>query len=217
MAEQLLVHFPTAGPDADRRLVREYVLDAVDRLADHPDCEGVGFVRAGQKPGVDGLVLVSITGHPDAVMAAERDRWDGLVEAGIADGWTTETVDPADEWGENGAALRARLETLAARLSARVYGAFDSPPDPVDAHPGESDARSSPTGIGWWTLLHLLTLQQGYTYREEIEAYAEGIRAAVHRTADYEGVEPAIDGLDGVIAALDRTREEVESTVAGER
>lgn len=215
MTEQLLVQFPTAGRDADRRLVREYVLDAIDRLAEHPDCEGIGFVRAGQKPGVNGLVLVSITGDPDAVMAAERDRWDELVEAGVADGWSTESVDPTDEWGANGAALRARLDTLAARLSALLYDAFDSPPDPVDAHPNESDARGSPTGVGWWTLLHLLTLQQGYTYRQEIDAYAAGIRAAVHRTADYEGVEAAIDGLDGVIAALDRTRDEVESAAGG--
>lgn len=217
MAEQLLVHFPTAGPDADRRLVREYVLDAVDRLDDHPDCEGIGFVPAGQKPGVGGLVLLSISGDPDPVVATERERWDAIVEAGFADGWTTETVDPADRWGEDGAALRARIDTLAARLSRQVYEAFDSPLDPVDAHPAETDDRASSTGVGWWTLLHLLTLQQGHSYRAEIDAYVAGLHSAVHSVAEYEGTDAAVGAIDEVIGALETTREQVGRSVDVDR
>lgn len=212
MTDRRLVHFTTTGPAADERLVREYVLEAVERLPERPDCDGVGFVPAGQKPMDGGLVLLQLVGDVDAVVERERDRWDALVDEGLAEDWSLGAADgaPASHWGESGAELRTRLEVLAARMSRLVYEEFDEAPDAVDAHPAEADAREAPTGTGWWTLLHLLTLQRGYSYEREIDAYAEGIRDALHKVVQYEGYEPAGEKIDDVVDSLERVREEVE-------
>ena len=211
MPDQLLVQFKTAGPAADERLVREYILEAVDRLPKQPDCEGVGFVPAGQKPGVDGLVLLHVVGDADAVVRRERDRWNALLEDGLVEDWTTEEAEEAmiTEWGENGTALRTRLDVLAARMSVLVYDEFDEPPDPVDAYPAEADDRASPTGVGWWTLLHLLTLQRGYDYASEVDAYTEGITDGLVHVAQYEGSDIAREKLDEVVALLEDAREDL--------
>jgi hypothetical protein len=212
MFNRLLVHFVTTGPRADERLVREYVLDAVDRLPGRPDCDRVGFVRAGHKPIDGGLVLLLVEGDGDAVVERERDRWDALVEGGLAEEWGAEEADHdyMARWGEDGAALRTRLEALAARMSRLAYEEFDDPPDPVDEFAGEAADRESPTGLGWWTLLHLLTVQQGYSYGMEIDAYVEGIREAALKTAHYRDRESAIAKLDEAVAALDDVRDEIE-------
>lgn len=215
MTEHRLVHFTTTGPAADRQLVQEYVLEAVDRLERHPACQGLGFTPAGQKPGIDGLVLLQIVGDTETVIEHERDRWDALVDAGLAEDWTTETVDPAAQWGDNGAALRSRLDTLAARLSKLVYEAFDTRPHPVDEHPREVGDRETPTGVGWWTLLHILTLQQGYSYDEEIEAYTEGMRDALYKTIQYEGFDIASEKIDEVIESLEALRGEARQSADG--
>lgn len=210
--DRLLVHFTTTGPEADERLVREYVLDAVDSLPERSSCDGVGFVPAGQKPGVDGLVLLEIVGDVDAVVESQRDRWDALVDDGLAENWFPEEHGEAfvTHWGEDGAALRGRIDILASRTSKLVFEEFDAPPDPVDAHPEEADERESPTGVGWWSLLHVLTLQQGYGYDEEVDAYAEGIRDALYNIAEYEGYGPAIAKLDEVVDSLEAVRDELD-------
>ena len=219
MPDQLLVHFATLGPEADVQLIREYVLEAVDRLPEQPDCAGVGFAPAGQKPGVDGLVLLHIVGDADAVVRRERDRWDALVVDGLVEEWTTEVIEQemVTEWGEAGTDLRTRLDVLAARMSRLVYDEFDTPPDPVDACPAEADDRESPTGVGWWTLLHLLTLQQGYYYTSEVDAYTQGIRDGLVHIARYEGAEVAREKLDEVVASLEDVPEELERAAASDR
>jgi hypothetical protein len=212
MTEQLLVHFTTTGPEADERLIRDYVLEAVDRLPELSSCDGVGFVPAGHKPIEGGLVLLQIVGDVDAVVENERDRWDALVEEGLAEDWSRGESDRdiVSHWGEKGAELRTRHDLLAARMSRLVFEEFDTPPDPVDSYPEEEDDRESPTGIGWWTLLHILTLQQGYPYGMEIDAYAEGIRDALHHIVLYEGPEPANVKIDEVIETLEEARVEVD-------
>lgn len=212
MTKQLLVHFTTTGPEADERLIREYVLEAVDRLPERSSCDGIGFVPAGQKPIAGGLVLLQIVGDVDAVVESERDRWDALVDEGFAEDWSREESDHdiAPHWGENGAELRTRLDLLASHVSRLVFEEFDTPPHPVDAYPEEVDERESSTGIGWWTLLHVLTLQQGYSYETEIDAYTEGIRDALHHIVQYEGSKPANVKIDEAIETLENVRDEID-------
>lgn len=212
MTEQRLVHFTTTGPQADEQFIREYVLEAVDRLPEQPGCDAVGFVPAGQKPIEGGLVLLQVVGDVNAVVESERDRWDALADQGLIEDWTVDESDQnvVGHWGENGAELRTRLDSLAARMSRLVFEEFETSPDPVDAHPEEADDRESPTGVGWWALLHLLTLHQGYSYEEEVDAYVEAIRDASHHIAQYEGPEPAQAKLDEVIGTLERVRDEVD-------
>lgn len=85
------VSFVTDGHEADERLIREYVLPAMDRLADHDGCTGVRFARFGMDPRYDrSEVRLGIYGDHEAVVAAERDRWDELVAAGLAESWSLE-------------------------------------------------------------------------------------------------------------------------------
>lgn len=211
MAEHFHVHFSTTGPAADRQLIREYVLDAVERLPDMAACERVGFVPAGHKPGVDGLVILEVFGGQDAIVVHERGRWDELIDTGLAEDWETVTdvPDPTEYYGENGADLRARLSMLAARLSRLVFDEFDEPPDPVDEHPEEAAERATKTGTGWWTLLHCLTLHQAIPYEQEVEAYAEGIRDALIHLAEYRERDAVEAKLDEVTESLEAIRREV--------
>lgn len=209
------ITFRTDGEAGDERLVREYVFDAVERLPERPGCEGVAFNPLARKADLAemdlaGGVLVRIWGDDvDAVVADERERWDALVEDGVAESW--ELLDDAalaEYMGERGAQRYLEFHELATRLSKQVYEAFEEPPDPVDEYPGEE--RSAPAGVGWWRLLHLLTIQQNYRYSEEIDAYAEGIRSTVHTLARFDGRERALRETDAVIESLEALRAELE-------
>lgn len=215
MPDQLHLHFATTGPAADRRLIQEYVIEAVERLPKLAECDGIGFVPAGHKPGVDGLVILEIFGDTEAVVAHEGDRWDELVENGLAEDWTsvTDVPDPAGYYGEEGAELRARLSMLAARLSRLVFDEFDRPPDAVDEYPDEANERAARTGTGWWTLLHYLSLHQAIPYEQEVDAYAEGIRDALLNLAEYREREAVEAKLEEVSARLDTTRGPVREGV----
>ena len=156
-------------------------------------------------------MLLHVVGDADAVVRRERDRWNALLDDGLVEDWTTEEAEEAmtTEWGENGTALRTRLDVLAARMSVMVYDEFDEPPDPVDANPAEAEVRASPTGVGWWTLLHLLTLQRGYDYASEVDAYTEGIKDGLVHVAQYEGSDIAREKLDEVVALLEDVRDDL--------
>lgn len=217
MPDQLHVHFATTGPAADRRLIREYILDAVERLPRRPACDGIGFVPVGHKPGGSGLVILEVFGDAEAVVDHERDRWDELVDEGVAEEWrrVTDLPDPAEYYGEHGAELRARLAMLAAQLSRHVFEEFDQPPDAVDEHPDEASERAARTGTGWWTLLHYLTHHQAMSYEEEVDALAEAARHALLRLTEYRGAKPVDRKIDGVIETFEATRDQVEEVADG--
>lgn len=210
------VTFRTTGEAGDERLVREYVFDAVDRLPDQPGCAGVGFNPLARKADlaemdVDGGVLVRIWGASvDAVVERERERWDRLVEDGLAEAWEWSADDGtlAEYMGEQGARRYLQLLGLATRLSKQVYDEFDGRPDPVDEYPGEQ--RAAAAGVGWWRLLHLLTIQQNYRYSDEIDAYAQGIRSTARTIAEFDDRKRALDEIDGVIDSLEALRADLD-------
>jgi hypothetical protein len=215
MAETVV--FRTTGEDGDERLIREYVFDVVERLPSHPGCEGVGFNPFARKAGlaemdVDGGVLVRFWGDDvDAVVDRERERWDALVEDGVAESWEWSDDDDAlvEYMGEQGAERYLQFQGLATRLSKLVYEEFRESPDPVDDYPAEE--RAAPAGVGWWRLLHLLTIQQNYRYGEEIDAFVEGIRSTVETVAQFDDHERALRETDEAIASLQALRADLEA------
>lgn len=209
------VVFRTTGENGDERLIREYVLDAVERLPERQGCEGVGFNPFARKAGlakmdVEGGVLLRLWGASlDPTVERERERWDELVEAGVAASWTrTDDGQLVEYMGERGAERYLQFHGLATRLSKVVYEEFDASPDPVDMYPQEE--REAPAGVGWWRLLHLLTIQQNYRYSQELDALAEGIRSTVLTIAEFDGRQRALRETDQLIDSLTHLREELE-------
>lgn len=209
MFERVRVDFETDGVAADDRLVREYALPATERLRDLDACEDAGYLRYGHEPGRGGgMVSLFVRGDADAVVAAERDRWDELAASGLVREWTVRDHPPlVEQFGEEGAVLSDRFIYLASRMSAHVYEEFDDPPAPADSFPDEGDG----VPVGWWTLLHFLADQQAYGADDEIDAYAEGIRNRLFALTKYHGVERASDRIDDLIADLEATRERCEA------
>lgn len=212
MFERVRVDFETDGVEADDRFVREYALSATERLRGLDVCEDAGYLRYGHEPGREGgMVSLFVRGDTDAVVAAERDRWDGLVASGLAREWTVRDHPPlVEQFGEEGAVLSDRLIHLASRMSARVYEEFDDPPAPADSVPDEGGE----VPVGWWTLLHFLADQQAYDADDEIDAYAEGVRNRLFALTKYHGAERASDRIDDLIADLEATRDQCEAFAA---
>ena len=209
MNEITMIAFKTDGPEADKQFIEEYVLGLVDRTSEMDEWERVGYARSGQGPIDGGQVSVFFDGDPETVISAEADRWDELISAGFADEWTHEEDRNLDAMeavlGEQGAQLHIRQIDLAGRLSQHTLEEFESRPDPVDEFPEED----VPTPIGWWGVLHNLTVQMGYPLTDEIAAYTQGIRHTLKNIAQYSGPEQAEDELDQVIDELEGMREEI--------
>lgn len=204
MREIARVEFETTGAAADRRLVREYVLDAVARLPDTAACDRVGYAPQGQVPSDGGAVLLFLEGDIDAVVERERDRWDALVDAGLALDWAV--IDGTDRFvdifGERGGELYLRLHHAASRMSAVVFEEFDAPPAAVDAHPDEDGSVET----GWWSLLHQLTVHQGYALEDELAAYERCLEHTLDNIAEHESPERAVARIDEIVAALEDRR-----------
>ncbi len=211
------VNFSTTGEPGDERLVREYVFDAAARLPEQPGCDGVAFTPLARKADLgemdlEGGVLVQVWGDDvDTVVERERDRWDTLVEEGLAESWEWSVDDGtlADYMGDRGADRYLEYQALATRLSRLVYETFDAAPDPVDEYPGED--RTAPAGVGWWRLLHLLTIQQNYRYQQELDAYVEGIRSTIHTIAEFDNRDQALRATNAIIESLEALRAELDT------
>lgn len=200
----------TDGRRSVERVVRAYVLDAVDRLSDHPGCEGVSFV-----PNLDGgFVALRIVGDVDDVVATERAVWDDLVDDGLLESWEVEEKaewNLEDHWADNGAILFTELGLLAARLSKLVYETVEAPLDPVDVYPGEREERGQNLGVGWWTLLDQLTAHQGYSEEEAVDVYAAALRFRLETIARSVDEELAVEKLDEVVDSLETCRDGIGS------
>ena len=209
MSELLYISFQTGGSAEDRQLIEEYVLDLVERAPEMDGCERVGYARSGQAPIDGGQVSILFDGSPEQVIDTEADHWDELVAAGFAEEWTRNDERNLDQMeeilGEQGAQLHLRQIDFTAKLSPLVFEAYNLRPDPVDEFP-EEDA---PTPIGWWGVLHNLTVQMGYPLTDEIAAYTQGTRHTLKNIAQYSGPEQAEDELDQVIDELEGMREEI--------
>lgn len=190
------VGHPCWGENADRSH------GAIDPLARKSGLAKMGF---------DGGVIVRIWGDDvDAVVEDERERWDRLVEDGTARSWEWSEDGDAlvEHLGERGAERYLQFVGLSTRLSRLVHEELETSPDPVDDYPDER--RAAPAGVGWWRLLHLLTIQQNYRYGEELDAHVEGIRSVVHTIAQFDDRGRAIREVDAVVESLEALRAEIQ-------
>lgn len=207
MSDRTTIVFETADEAADERLVREYVLPAMDHLPESDGCEEVGFLRYGHAPASDGgEVRLYLRGDVDAVVANESPRWDALVEDGLARSWVDDgPEDDRDTFGEQGGEAVADLQFVASRMSKVAFEA-DVTADlaPVDSFPDEG-----PVPVGWWTLLHFLADQRALSADEEIGAYTEGIRNRLWAIGLSAGAEASNEKIDELVAELEDVRDEV--------
>lgn len=209
-----VIAFETDGVDGDERLIRAYVMDAIERLPAAGVCEEVGFLRYGHDPTIDGgEVRLHVRGDLDAVVDQERDRWGELIVAGLAEGWERLEEDDSDGWGPRGETLSRRLTYLSSRMSREVLVEFDPGelPAPVDTYPEEG-----PLPIGWWTLLHFLADQRALSAEGEIDASMECVRNRLWALAAREGEAAANERIDDLVDDLESVREEAARIADGD-
>ena len=83
------ISFLTSGHDEDERFIRAYLVPSLDRLESIDGCIGVRFSRFGMDPRYDrNEVKIGIYGDFEAVVEAERERWNELVDDGLVEAWT---------------------------------------------------------------------------------------------------------------------------------
>lgn len=206
MNDVIEVRFQTSGEAASRTLIHEYVLDAIDRLSDTESVEAVSFLQHTHGPPDQAIVSLNIVGDTDEVINRESDRWDELTDAGLTRDWST--TDYTEMWeqqyGERSLELRLRLSNIANEASAAAFEEFADAPAIVDAYPEEESAHP----IGWYTLLHQLTLQQGYSVDEELDAYVQLIDTALENLKHQESDEYVNERIDEIVEMAESTRPE---------
>lgn len=205
------VIFFTDSEDAAEQLVREYVLDAINRAPEQQGCEGLSF-SLNEAPNPDGSsVGMTVLGDADGFIENEKSTWVEYEEAETVQDWEIEPV-PYERFesafGEQGTELAERLMPLAERMAQQVYDEFDrleELPEPYDANPGEE------TNAGWWVVPHHIAYASlDYSAAEEIEMHKAGIEEDLKLLAEFEG-EDAVDAhLDSLLADLEAMREDVK-------
>lgn len=217
------VTFDCPDAAAERRLVREYLVDAFDRFEERPAFDTAYFWRHGSAADHDttvpedhqtldgGVHLVVNGADPEAVVEPERERWADLEERGIVTGVETRGYRPdyesnvskmADNFGESTAELMYRLRQVTARTSLDLAETLDEYPPAV----AESDGDT--TESGFWMLIHYLFKGNGYAWDEEMAACRKAIQNRVRSMAQFTDRERALEALDAELAELERFREE---------
>jgi len=209
MAELLPITFETKGAEQDRHLIQEYILDLLERIEEVDWCERAGYAPSGQAPIEGGQVVLAFVGDEDRIWEVESDRWDELVEEGYAEGWERDEQFSREVIkeivGKQGVDLHLRQLHLASKMSKLAYEEFDDLPAPVNEYPEDE----APTPIGWWEVLHDLTVQMGYPLDEELSAYTKGIEHTLKNIAEYESPERAEEQVDELIQKLEEMRQYV--------
>lgn len=162
----------TSGHEADERLIREYVVPSLDRLESVEGCEGVRFTRFGMGPWEKSEVKLGIYGDYEAVVEAERDRWDELASEGLIESWSRDGA-PFSDYPEEVQEFLGREYVLSSKMAAQYYEEFDEQPELVDNFP---DRPEYDIGLGY--LFHVLVNQLGYGPEEEAQAYMANVRGA---------------------------------------
>lgn len=223
MDRRVALQFTTASVESATRFLEEYVLDALDRVPNTDACDSFTFVpgqpvtgdrpSGPQVPPPDYPVYLTLRCDTDAVIAAERDHWEALIEEGVIEGWeevkSTDREEIVTELGEQRAALLARSSNLSAQmagLASRAFADLGMVPAAVETYP---DEESDAAPFGWWAVLHTVTVQLIYSMDEELDAYRYGIEHALRNVAEQVGEDEAVSRLDELIAELEGVREKV--------
>ena len=188
MVSGRIVVFTTDGFDADERLIREYVVPEYDRLTGIEGCEGVAFSRATTDERADrGGVHLTLFGDHQAVVEAERDRWDEFVEADRAEEWTV--LEPEwTRWPDEQARLARRLQTLASEMARAYFREFDADERPAPADQFHDDERP----LGFWLASHYLQNQVGYDPQGELDAAYRSMENQLRTLVELGGEEYAL-------------------------
>ncbi|WP_224270894.1 hypothetical protein [Haloprofundus salinisoli] len=167
MVTGMVVRFITDSHRADEALIRGYLVPSLHRLNAIDGCDGIRFYRLGSDTRRnDGEVRLAIFGDYEAVIDAERNRWDELATEGSIEYWEVDETPSAMGYPHNVGTFYQRLDVLTTEMAALYYQTFDERPEPVDAFPDVE----LPTPIGWWVAFHLLMNQLGYSPKDEIQA-----------------------------------------------
>lgn len=202
------ISFVTTGHEADERLIREYVVPSLPRLETIEGCDGVRFSRFGQDPRYEkSEVILGIYGDSDAVVEAERDRWDELVEEGFAESWSRQGAPFADQ-PANVREMLGDAYILGSRMAAAYFETFDERPGLVAEVTDDAGRR-----YGLWSALHVLANNVGYGPEEEVDAYEILLRdrlIALTELRDHEFVRDRIDELRAELDALEETVDDLD-------
>lgn len=214
------VTFRMADTDAEAAFIRDYLTAAWDRFERLDAFEKGWFWRNGRygRHGLEffegGRILLMIDGEPDAVIEAERDRWESMVANGEIESWETERFDEigyedarakaVDNVGEEGAELFMTLKPLLTRTSLELYEALDER-IPAVAETSERNLK----GIGFWVVFNTLLKQAGYDWYDEIDACTKSTKNRLKSITGFKGEEAAQAKLQETIAELEAFSEEL--------
>lgn len=202
------ISFVTEGDEADERVIREYIVPSLDRLEAIERCEGVRFTRFGMDPRWErSEVKLGIYGDYEAVINAERDRWDELASEGLIESWSRDGK-PFSELPEEIQELCGRNYTLASHMAAVYFEECDKRPGLVDEI---TDGKGRPWGL--WAVIHILLNQMGYSADKEVEAYMLLLRdrlTALTEFQSHDDVREMIDDCRNQLDELEETVDELE-------
>lgn len=210
-----VLQFTTSSREDAEHFVTEYVLDAIERIEGFDSCEAAMFAYgADPETGERSLVTIAFLGDHDQVLDEEQSNWQQYEQNGLLTDWETlVTMEPAEleaTLGEKAAHLWPELGSLSAEMARDAYECFeslDSKPAAVDTFP---DEKLGAGPLGWWVILHNLTVQLNYTLDEELDAYIYGIEHTLRNFAEYEGEEAVDERINSIRDELDRMEDEVK-------
>lgn len=216
MSQWVGFRFSAPDPEQAEQFVEEYVLDAIDRLSDHDACESVSFAFAtNPETGDRSVVTLAILGDLEKLRDQEASRWDEAVAEGPITDWeqmmAMDRAEMETILGERNASLFLTLAQLSAEMAAQTYEIFadiDRRPGAVETYP---DEESQPGPIGWWVLLHTMTVQLNYSLEEELDAYLQGIDHTLRNFAEREDAATIDEQIDDIVAELEANREAVKN------
>lgn len=209
----------------ERAFCAAYLPEAWERLHGYDGVDSAWFWRfgdvvahepvelaGGEVTDGGGVILVVNGDDPDAVLAAERDRWDELGETPRLDhvetkqfaegGYESAREKMVDSFGSVGGDRLFRLRPAACETTLATLEAFD---EQLPAVPEPTDG--DPSGIGAWSLLHLVCKQHGLDWYDEIDACGKAIENRARSLAAFYDEATARAALDDAIAELEAARD----------
>lgn len=209
-----------ADADAERRFLATELPDAWDRFESSDYWDSGWFWPYSQfaayDVGVDGgLVRLVFDGDPDALVAAEADRWeafDGLTGWDVRryddEGFESLRAQQREAKGDVGGEREYRYKPLTSRLALAVREKF---PDGLPAAPDSDSGDADDIGAGMWSLVHSLYVQSGYDWYEENDASLRALESRVKSVAKYRGADAAREEYDRLLEELVDFEDELES------